>query len=429
MFLENNDVYFTFRIVLLTLSTLGMMCSVTDFKYTNKKVAYSLCLFLLYTLIVTGILVHFFGYLIFLRASLFVISAPGILLIHRLDKGLPATAVFNYATQILFSFYCVLTTGIINAFLWNSARVDLLLLFIVYPLIILLECRFLRAPFLRLASIVECGWGILSLLPCSLLLFTAAIAFYPVHIIKNPSRIILFYLLAAVIVIIYISIFQYLFMQYRLQFTRHNMELLTLQVDNLKEMISEREASMEAIRIERHDMRHRAQVVSSLLENGNTDAALELLYTYQAQQISTPSQTRYCSNPVLNTVLSSYLGQAKRTHISLETRLSIPDKLPADAVELSIVFANALENAITACRKLPEAERKITIKCIHHPSFMLEISNTYAKTVSFSKDQLPISDKNGHGIGSRSIVAFCKKYDAYYSFCTKNGWFILKVVM
>lgn len=429
MFLEKNDIYFTFRVVLLTLATLGMLCSVTDFKYKNRKVVFAVCLFLIYTLAATGILVYFGGYLVFLRLSLFVISVPGTLLVYKLDKSRPTTAVFHYATQLLFSVYCVITAGIINTYLWDSATIDLLILLIMYPLIIVLEYRFLRTPFLRLSSVVEYGWGILSLIPCSLLLFTFVIIFYPVHIFKNPFGIILFYLLGALIVVIYISVFQYLSIQYRFQFANHNMELLTLQVNNLKEKTSEHAAAMEAIRIERHDTRHRFRMISSLLENGDTKAALEFIHTTQAQQQNEPKQTNYCSNPFLNAVLSSYLEQTKKEHIFLETHLAIPDSLPADAVELSIVFANALENAITACRKLPEANRRITIKCICQPTLMLEISNTYAGTVCFSKDNLPVSDKNGHGIGSRSIAAFCKNYDAYYSFHAENGWFSVKIVM
>lgn len=429
MFLENSDIYFTLRIVLLTLCTLGMMCSVTDFKYKSRKVASALCLFLIYTLAATGILVYFWGYLVFLRLGLLVISAPGILLVYRLAKNHPAVAVFNYATQILFSFYCVITAGIINTYLWNSEALDLLLLLIIYPLVIWLEYRFLRSPFLRLAAIVECGWGILSLIPCSLLLFTSVIIYYPVHINKNPSAIVLFYLLAALIVIVYFSIFQYLFMQYRFQFASHNMELLALQVNSLKGKISEHETSMEAFRIERHDNRHRFQVISSLLESGDTNAALEFIRASQAQEPCETKQANYCSNPILNAVLSSYLEQAKAEHIFLETRLAIPERLPADEAELSIVFANALENAIIACRKLPKAKRRITINCICHPSLMLEISNTYDGAVQFSKDKLPVSERNGHGIGSRSIAAFCKNYDALYSFHVENGWFTVKVVM
>ncbi len=428
MFFEKNGIYFTIRMVILAISTIGMMCSTTDFQYFKKKVIRTLSLYILYVLASTGIFVYFFGTLLFQQAALLIISLPGILLIYRLSKDQPAKAVFHYTTQILFSFYCNLTILLINTFFWNSALIDIILLITAYTLVILLEFRFLRRRFLRLSAIVKHGWGILSLIPCSLLILTAAIAFYPVHLAHNPSNILLLYLLAAVIVIIYFTIFQYLSMQYRFQFASHNMELLELQVNSMKERLSENETAAEITRIERHDARHRFQTIASLLEREDSCAALEYIHTCLTQ-LQKPDQIHYCSNPILNAILSSYLGQAKKEHIRLETCLSIPDRLPVDAMELSIVFANALENAIHACRLLPKEDRMIIIKCIQKPSLMFEISNPYTGTVLFSEEQLPVSAKNGHGIGSRSIAAFCKKHDAFYSFHAENGWFTVKVVM
>lgn len=60
---------------------------------------------------------------------------------------------------------------------------------------------------------------------------------------------------------------------------------------------------------------------------------------------------------------------------------------------------------------------------------MLEISNTCGNTVVFSKSGIPESKEKEHGIGTRSIMAFCKKYDAFCSFTSEDGWFTLKIVL
>ena len=60
---------------------------------------------------------------------------------------------------------------------------------------------------------------------------------------------------------------------------------------------------------------------------------------------------------------------------------------------------------------------------------MLEISNPCCGTVAFSEDGMPLSKEDEHGIGTRSIMAFCKKYDALCSFTAEDGWFTLKVVL
>lgn len=428
MLFENNLPYLIFKVTLITFCTLGMMCSTTKFKYSFRQLIAIFSLFLFYVLISSAVIMYFWGFIFLARIFVITISLPAIIMIYKLAKVQPAFAVFNHATQILFSLYITGTITLVNTALHGSELTDILLRIAAYLLTILLEFAFIRKPFLQLTALTQKGWGILSLIPCSLILLAAAIASYPTHFTRNPSGPLLIYLLGAVIVIIYFAIFQYLSMQYHFQMTSHNQELLELQVQSLKEKASETAAATEKARIDIHDTRHRLQTIASLVENGETQAVLDYINN-SISQFQFQAPVPYCSNPILNATLSSYLERAEAENIVLETYFSIPDTLPVDPAELSIVFANALENAITACRSLPEGQRKINCKCIHKPKLMLEVSNTFAGTVAFSKDGLPISEDEAHGIGTRSIMAFCKKNNAYYNYKAENGWFSLKIVL
>lgn len=427
MLFEDNYPYMMFKVVLTVICTLGMMCSTTKFKYSTGKVFFILSLYLVYVLISSAAIIHLGGYIFFTRIFVITISFPAIFIIYKLAKAHPALAVFTHATQILFSLYITATITLVSAAIHGSALSDLLLRITAYIIIILLEFAFIRRPFLQLTAITQKGWGILSLIPCSLIILAVVIASYPAHFTNNPSGVLLIYLLGAVIVIIYFAVFQYLFMQYRFQMANHNQDLLELQVQSLKEKTSETIAATEKARIDIHDTRHRLQAIASLVENGETQEVLDYINSSISQfQLQAPIS--YCNDAILNATLSSYLERAKTESIKLEVCFSIPDTLPVDSAELSIVFANALENAITACRRLPVEKRKIICKCIHRPKLMLEISNPYAGEVTFSGDGLPISDEDGHGIGTRSIMAFCKKNDVFYNFTAANGWFTLKIV-
>lgn len=427
MFVDENTLYAILRVVVIVLGTLGMMCSTTEFKYSARKIAGILSLYILYVLGSTYALVYFFGYLFFVRIFLLTITTPAILLLYKIAKSNPTRAIFTYATQVLFSLYVCATIMFVNTSIWNSALADLILLLSSFTLVIWLEYRFIRRPFLYLAAHVK-NWGILSLLPCSLMLFSVFLAFCEGHYSKNPTAIKQIYLFGVVIIIIYFAVFQNLYTQYRFQLTNRNAELLELQVNNLTEKLTESQKAEKNARIERHDTRHKFQITASLLENGNTKEALEYIQT-SLSQIHEPTQILYCNNPILNATLSTYLEHAKKEQIELETHFSFPDILPVDAAELSIVFANALENAIYACIKLPEENRKIICKCIHNPTLMIEVSNPCEEEVLFSEDNLPLASENGHGFGTRSIAAFCKKYDALYIFEAKDGWFIVKIVL
>lgn len=205
-------------------------------------------------------------------------------------------------------------------------------------------------------------------------------------------------------------------------------ELLTAQVSALEARVSATRAAEEAIRIERHDLRHRLQIVAGMVERDEKAQTLNFLGAVQTR-LEELRPVRWCQNPVLDAVFASYFEQAKRQHITVETSLAIPDELPTDAAELSTVFANALENAIHACTALPEGERRIVCKCLSHPGLMFEVANTYAGEVRFDGEGLPVSVRRGHGIGVRSIAAFCEKHGAACSYETKDGWFRIRVIL
>lgn len=62
-------------------------------------------------------------------------------------------------------------------------------------------------------------------------------------------------------------------------------------------------------------------------------------------------------------------------------------------------------------------------------AIMMEITNPYAGKVAFDREGLPVSDKPGHGIGTRSIVAFAEKYDALCRFQAEDGWFKVQLAV
>ncbi len=205
-------------------------------------------------------------------------------------------------------------------------------------------------------------------------------------------------------------------------------EMLSTQVSALEGRLEAARAADEAIRIERHDLRHKLQAVAALVEKGEKDEALAYIGTSQAR-LDELKPVRWCQNPVLDAILAAYFNQAQRQGIQVEAALAIPDELPVDAAELSTVFANALENAIHACAVLPEGERKIVCKCIDRPSLMFEVANTCAGEVRLDRNGLPVARRQGHGIGTRSIAAFCEKHGAVCSYETKDGWFKMQVVL
>lgn len=205
-------------------------------------------------------------------------------------------------------------------------------------------------------------------------------------------------------------------------------QLLSVQVNGMLNRIETVRDSEEAMRIERHDMRHRLLLLASLVEKGDRQAALDYIGAAN-HHLDERMLTFWCGHSLLDAVFRTYFQQAKAKEICVESGVSLPDQLPVDESELSIVFANALENAINACAALPRENRKIVVKCVDKPRFMIQIDNACAGTVRLNGKGLPDTEEEGHGCGTRSIIAFCEKYNALWDYQAKEGWFSLRILM
>lgn len=180
MLFEDNIPYSTLKTLLIVLGTLGMMCTTTRFKYGAKRVALHFFLYLSYVAASSAAIIFFLGYPVFLRVFLFTISVPAIVLVFKMAKDQPAKAVFNYMTQILISVYAAATTTLINAAISGNELTDFFMRLTFYVLIILLEYRFLRRPFLWFTEVTDSGWLILALIPCALITYAVMLASYPI---------------------------------------------------------------------------------------------------------------------------------------------------------------------------------------------------------------------------------------------------------
>ncbi|GEM_PF-6349589 len=56
------------------------------------------------------------------------------------------------------------------------------------------------------------------------------------------------------------------------------------------------------------------------------------------------------------------------------------------------------------------------------------VTTTHNQQV-MQRDFLRFSDGTGHGTGTRPIMAFCEKHNAFYDFSTEGDWFKLVITL
>ena len=423
-----NLVFFTFRTYLIAMMTVGMMASLTEFRFSRRKLLGILTLYSLWVIVFSAALLYLGGELLLLRLFYLTISIPATLITYWAANDTPTQAVFNYTTQIMVSVMSASMIRYLTTMLGLSWLVNILLMCGFYLTAIYLEWRFLRQPFRMLIKIMPARWGVLTTIPCVFCVYLIFMSAWPGSYLENtPQRL---YVYASVIplVFVYIAIFKSLLAQYSSQMERQNAALLKVQISALKEKLHKVKEVEEGIRIQRHDLRHHLQAVAELVARGEREAALDFLDAAQ-KRLDEREKIRWCGPPVLDAVFASYFDQAQNQGIAVEAKVSLPDMLPVDEGELAIVLANALENAIYANLELPQAQRAIRCKMVGIPGVMMELSNPCVEMVTFDDQGLPMARREGHGLGVQSICAFCHRHNAVCQFEQKDGWFRFRLVL
>lgn len=420
--------FLVFRSFFITMMTIGMMASLTEFRFKRKKQLLILSAYGFWVIVSSMGLLWFGGELLLLRLFYLTISVPAILLTYWAANDTPAQAVFNYTTQIMVSILMASVIRWLTEAHGFSGIVNLMMMGGVYLVIIYLEWRFIRKPFRMMIQMIPDRWGVLTLIPCVFCGYLIFVAAWPGSYLENMVQRIYLYTAVIPLIFVYIAVFRSMMVQYRIQMEKHNAVLLTVQIAALKEKLQRVKEVEEGIRIQRHDLRHQLQAVTELIVREDKKAALEFLEAEQ-KRLDEYQEIRWCHPPVMDAVFSSYFNQARNHGISVKANISLPDILPVDEGELALVLANALENSIHANMELPEDRREIRCRMIGTPSIILDISNPCDVPVFFDKQGLPITQKENHGLGVKSIAAFCEKHEAVYQFEVIDHWFRMRIIL
>lgn len=175
---------------------------------------------------------------------------------------------------------------------------------------------------------------------------------------------------------------------------------------------------METTRRMRHDLRHHYSALSEMLREGRLAEMGD--YLSQVQEVTTKQINEvYCRNIAVNGLLQYYAGLAQDEGIRCDIRASC-DEVTIDPTDLTVVFGNALENAINACRRCKQ-NRWISVSVgTVSGSLAIEISNSCSgvrlgRRMQTEDGFLPaesfLSEKtSGGGYGLRSIAQAAQKY-------------------
>ena len=182
-----------------------------------------------------------------------------------------------------------------------------------------------------------------------------------------------------------------------------------------KSYYEEIEKNQQTVRKLRHDMKNHLNIIGMLIADEKTPEAKNYL-TELNQEFAVTAKS-YCSNEVVNAVLNSKEQSAAEAQIRCEFQIDLAEDPQMEDIDLCALLSNTLDNAIEACRKIPEASKRfLSVKARCQKGFFsYKVVNSKANEVTEENGCFVTSKKDAglHGIGLKNVKQIAAKYEGY----------------
>lgn len=189
------------------------------------------------------------------------------------------------------------------------------------------------------------------------------------------------------------------------------------------------ERNEKAVRLIRHDMLHFLNNISVLIETGQTVNAQKYIQEIINTTRSTDNK-KYCSNKMINMILSLYGDTFDKNNISFSCNAGVPEQISVSDIDITSILSNALENALNAVLPLEQSLRTVNLKIIQKDTkLLILISNPYCDKKPVLTDGYPVSREQGHGFGTQSIRHTVEKLHGNCKFSVTDREFVLQIII
>ena len=412
-----------------TIFEISMMYMLLDCKAKMMKYRYRAVLYVAVVVIVNAFALYKLDYNSFMKLFPLLVYVPVFL-------GFLFVSEFN-AKKVLFVLLTVIglcisftsIASVLSYFFGSPNEMINIIVYVLYLPIWFLIYKFIRPLFLYMLRNSNNGWLGFCLIPLSYTVLIYTIGKFSADMVIDERMIkdsLLFFILAFSAYYMILKLFSQTREHFILQ---SEQDLLKTQVSAAQMHLEGLKESQEKTIIYRHDMRHHLSLIDAYLSDNNKAAAQK----YIAEVGSAIEDTvvlKYCVNYTVNLILHSYISKAVSVGITVETQIDLPENSTIPDMDLCVIFANAIENATNACKRMMNPEgRRMSILCKSKDGkLFIQIANTYDGDVIFVNGK-PVRTIENHGLGIKSIVAVADKYSGLCSFTTADGLFNTCIIL
>lgn len=420
-----------------------LMCSMLELRWPLRKSVAVMFVFMGFITLCDVVLASgSLNYAQIVDFYLFTTTLPALICFFILSKNRGFYFFFAYFTACIFAQISNILAAMGSWFLtggneWLSLFIRILFLFVMAYAV----RKFLREPFLFASHYYRWQWAAYAALPLLMMVGQALYTARPepadvTGMVKLPYLSWLYpsefgyaALFLLCVLVGYYFIGNTFYTEHRLYQEQQEQQNFKFQAEALAKRCGTYQTAQENTRRIRHDIRHHVTVLTGLLADGKVEDARDYL-SRLSDAAGELKVWQYCQNPVVNSVLSVFHEQALAQGITTDFQVEFPTDPPIDPLELGVVLANALENAINACQKVTAAEKRVCLIFRYFGDRLIfQVTNPYAGTIAFDENGEPVAMREGHGNGCRSIAAFSKKYHSTVDYQAENGVFTLCILV
>lgn len=424
--MENLD--WIFSSTLIIIFSIFTMIVLTKLHFKNlprKKQINAIIYFVIF--IISNIVIQIFGgfklygdlYFLFTQLPLFIF-------LFLITKYRGSKLLFLYLSLVIFSSTAMFLSSLIIFF----THMPLLGVLPSYALVLYLSYRYLRKPFYALLENADnklVGWMcILPILYYIYNYYTTQYQYFTIIAVINRN----FWARALVLAMV---LFSYCLMIILFQIIQEHsashavQEMISQQLHDATQQIEQLRIAEKQTAIYRHDMRHHFNYLNTCISQNKLEEATD----YIQQIFDVFDETKiipYSSNESLNLIFSSFQKEAAEKQIVFTVDAPANDFTRFALLDLCKLLYNGLENALRACQQVSPPKRYIHVELYEkNNKLCCEIRNSYAIEPYFNENGIPLSSRNGHGIGVKSMVYVVNKYHGVYKFSAKDHEFIFQM--
>lgn len=177
------------------------------------------------------------------------------------------------------------------------------------------------------------------------------------------------------------------------------------------------EKRLEVAKI-RHDINNQLYAIKQLISDGEFSEARDIINELE-DRLAQTKEYRYCSIPVVNAIVTEKCAEAQKYGIRIDTAISIDDTQNITRNHICSVFANLLDNAISAEKGFEDSQSDKKVITVTAVRDRLNIYITVKNYVPKEHTALKLNMAT-HGYGQQILRDIAKIYSGSFT-VSHNG--------